>query len=261
MTNFRLDLEYDGTDFRGWQVQPGQRTVQGELQQALWRLLHQEISVEGAGRTDAGVHALGQVAKITCAGETSPELVQRALPGLLPADIHVRRVRVVPDGFSARHSAVARSYRYRLHRGPSAHWRRFALTVPEELQAEPMIEAARLFLGENDFTAFAASAAGTPCVCVVERSRVRATGPWIHFDITANRFVHNMVRRLTGALVEVGRGRLEVASIAEILRRGDRRLGGPCLPPQGLFLVAVRYAGEPPQEPDAIDLCGGELLA
>jgi tRNA pseudouridine38-40 synthase len=244
VVHYRIDLEYDGSDFHGWQIQPGLRTVQGELRQALERLLRQEISLEGAGRTDAGVHALGQVASLSCEGGKPPEVVQRALTSLLPRDILVRGVRAVPPEFSARHSAVARSYRYRLLQGRSALWRRYCLEVPSALDAAAMEEAACCFLGEHDFRAFAASDAGDRCVCLVERARVQAAGPWIDFEITANRFVHNMVRRLTGALLEVGRGRLSPEALSQILRQGDRPRGGPCLPPQGLFLLRVRYPGE-----------------
>jgi len=240
----RLDLEYDGSEFHGWQVQPGLRTVQGELQRALETVLRQPALPEGAGRTDAGVHALGQVASLHCEASRAPEVLQRALESLLPPDLLVRRVRTVPAQFSARHSAVARSYRYRLFRGRSALWRRFCLEVPPSLDVESMDQAARVFLGEHDFRAFAAADAGTECPCLVERARLLAQGAWIDFEITANRFVHNMVRRLTGVLLEVGRGRLSPGDVGTILREGDRQRGGPCLPPQGLFLLRVRYPGE-----------------
>jgi tRNA pseudouridine38-40 synthase len=247
--HYRLDLEYDGSDFHGWQVQPGLRTVQGELQRALEKFLRQEVQAEGAGRTDAGVHALGQVASFECSKEKPPERLLGALHSLLPRDILVRSVRLVAPEFSARHSAVARSYRFRLFQGRSALWRRFCLEVPRRLDVEAMDVAARQFLGEHDFRAFAASSTGDSCTCLVERAGLRRSGPWIEFDITANRFVHNMVRRLTGVLLEVGRGRLHPGEAGEILRSGDRRRGGPCLPPQGLFLLRVRYPGEPPMPP------------
>ncbi len=245
MTNYRIDLAYDGSDFHGWQVQPGQRTVQGELQQALEHLFGDLAVPEGAGRTDAGVHAVGQVASFRHDEAREPAWLRRALGGLLPRDIQVHEVRQVPAEFSARHSAVARSYRYRWHRGSSVFWRRYSLEVPESLRAEPMDEAARLLLGEHDFTAFAASDAGVHCLCLVERVRVRSQAAWVDLDITANRFLHNMVRRIAGALLEVGMGRLQPSALRDILEQRDRGRGGPCLPPQALFLLGVRYPGEP----------------
>ena len=249
MTNYRLDLAYDGSDFRGWQAQPAQRTVQGTLQAALERLFRTPVAVEGAGRTDAGVHALAQVASFRHDRERAPEVVQRALGSLLPGDVLVHRVRHVPEDFSARHSAVARRYRYRLRRGPHLFWRRYSFGVDADLCVEAMAEAAKCLLGEHDFTAFARSDAGTHCVCLVERATVVSEGRWIDFDITANRFVHNMVRRLAGVLLQVGAGRLAPDAVATILAAQDRSRGGPCLPPQALFLVEVRYPGEVARAP------------
>jgi len=247
---FRLDLAYDGTDFHGWQAQPGQRTVQGLLQDALLRLLRSEIAVEGAGRTDAGVHAIGQVASFHATTEREPEWLQHALRSVLPADLHVARASLASAEFSARRSAVARTYRYRMRRGPHVFWRRYCLQVSPDLQVDAMREAAAVFIGDHDFTAFAASAAGDRCQCLVERASVLERGPWVDFDVTANRFVHNMVRRVTGALLEVGMGRRTAADLEAILRSHDRTRGGPCLAPQGLFLVGVRYPGDPRVEPE-----------
>ena len=241
MPNYRVDLEYDGTDFHGWQVQPGQRTVQGELGRVLARLFGAEIRVVGAGRTDAGVHALGQVASFATARERRPEAVRRALCALLPRDVRVHGVQIVADDFSARHTASARSYRYQMLHGRSALWRRFYYELPSRVEVAAMARAASAFRGEHDFTAFVASDAGDDCRCRVETSEVRETPEAVLFDITANRFFHNMVRRLAGVLVEVGRGRVDPGAVADILGARDRSRGGPCLPPQGLFLVAVRY--------------------
>ncbi len=250
MTNYRIDLAYDGTDFHGWQTQPGQRTVQGVLQSALARLLRSEIAVEGAGRTDAGVHAIGQVASFHADSERGPEWLQKTLRAVLPADLQVSRLRLVDAEFSARRSAVARTYRYRMRRGPHLFWRRYSLAVAPDIQVEHMRHAAELLIGAHDFTAFAASAAGDRCQCLVERASILVKGPWVDFDITANRFVHNMVRRIAGALLEVGRGRITATDLEAILRTRARARGGPCLPPQALFLVGVRYPGDPRIEPE-----------
>ena len=245
MPNHRADLEYDGTDFHGWQVQPGKRTVQGELVRALAVLCREEVRVVGAGRTDSGVHALGQVANFRI--ESAPELarLRRGLDGLLPPDMRVRRLQVAPDDFSARASAEWRSYRYQMLLEPSPVLRRFYHVVPSGLEPEAMQEAVRGLLGLHDFTAFARSGhAGETALCNVSEARLTPVGERLFFEITANRFLHNMVRRLAGALVEVGRGRRPPAALAEALKSGDRSQGGPCLPACGLFLVSVRYPGE-----------------
>lgn len=244
MPNYRMDVEYDGTDFKGWQVQPGQRTVQGELRAALARLVQDEVTLVGAGRTDAGVHAWGQVASFETPAPRAPEELGRGLNALLPADVRVLHVVQAPAGFSARHSAVSRSYRYQMLRRRSALWRRFYYELPHDVREGAMVEAAELFLGDQDFTAFVAADAGERCRCVVGRSQVTASDDAIYFDITADRFLHNMVRRLAGVLVEVGRGRFAPGDVRGILEKRDRSRGGPCLPPHGLFLVGVRYGPE-----------------
>ena len=249
MHHYGMQIEYDGTDFKGWQVQPGQRTVQGELCAALERLLQEKITLVGAGRTDAGVHAWAQVASFAASVEQPAETLERAVNALLPGDVRVRAVRTVGESFSARHSAVSRSYRYQMLRQRSAIWRRFYYELPHEVNAQAMADAAELFLGDQDFTAFVAADAGDRCRSVVGRSEVTANDNEVLFEITADRFLHNMVRRLAGVLVEVGRRRFTPATVREILRTKDRSRGGPCLPSHGLFLVGVRYANAPDAEP------------
>jgi tRNA pseudouridine38-40 synthase len=241
MPNHRIDLEYDGTDFRGWQIQPGQRTVQGELKRVLERIFQEEIHLVGAGRTDAGVHALGQVASFATHTSRRSDPVLRGLNAMLPRDIRVLRVSEAPFGFSARHDALSRSYRFQMLRAPSALWNRFFFVLASDVDVDAMSAAAALLVGEHDFTAFVASDAGDRCHCVVERSVVTGDDHEVHFEIRANRFLHHMVRRLAGFLVEVGRGRLAPQDVSEILRSRDRNRGGPCLTPNGLFLVEVRY--------------------
>jgi tRNA pseudouridine38-40 synthase len=253
MPNYRLDIEYDGTDFKGWQVQPGQRTVQGELKEALQRILRQDVTLVGAGRTDAGVHAWAQVASFASGSARAPDELLRGLNGLLPEDVRVLRVAEAPEDFSARHSAISRSYRYQMLRRRSAIWRRFYFELPQTVNVRAMAEAAELFLGDQDFSAFVAADAGERCRCVVGRSQVTANDHEVFFDITADRFLHNMVRRLAGALVEVGRRRFAPQTLREILRNKDRSRGGPCLPPHALFLVGVRYAAEDETDPTRVD--------
>jgi len=242
MPTIRIDLEYDGTDFHGWQVQPGTRTVQGCLEAALGEILGHAVRVTGAGRTDAGVHALGQVASFQCPQVPALEQVLRRLNIGTPADMRILAVREVEDGFSARHSARARRYRYQMLRHRSALWTRYYHVLRWPVDVDAMARAAALLCGEQDFTAFANVRAGESCRCLVSRATVQGDSERVWFDITANRFLHNMVRRLAGALVEVGRGRLHAAAIRDILRQQDRSRGGPCLPAAGLFFVTVDYA-------------------
>ncbi len=254
MPTYRLDLEYDGGAFHGWQVQPGQRTVQAALTEALTRLCREPVQVTGAGRTDSGVHALGQVASFECQAEIEPRKLVRAFAGLLPHDARVWRAGFATAGFSARNSALSRHYRYQWVRHPSAFGRAWhqVLNVPVDTQA--MRQAAELVVGRHDFTAFArARNAPEDLRCNVIETRLLDTGACIAFEIGANRFVHNMVRRLSGAILEVGRGRSTPAILAQTLANGDRSRGGPCLPACGLFLVEVRYPADPTFETSAVE--------
>lgn len=241
MPTVRLDLEYDGTDFHGWQVQPGTRTVQGILEDALHDILQQRVRLTGAGRTDTGVHALGQVASFRCATVPPAGQLLRRLNVGLPEDVRVLAVREVEGGFSARHSARARRYRYQMLRRRSALWTRYYHVLRWPVDVDAMSEAANALLGEQDFTAFARARDGEHGRCLVSRAEVQGDIERVWFDITANRFLHNMVRRLSGALVEVGRGRLRPSQIRDILQRQDHSRGGPCLPAAGLFFVSVDY--------------------
>ena len=253
MPVYRLDLEYDGSEFHGWQVQPGQRTVQGELAAALQRLCREPVRVQGAGRTDAGVHALGQVASFESDRALEPARLLRSLGALLPDDVRVWRAgRASPD-FAARFAALSRTYTYWMLRGPSALGRRFHHILRFPVDLESMAAAAALLRGEHDFSAFAASRSDVEHgVCDVLSVGVSGTTSRIRFDITANRFLHNMVRRLAGALVEVGRGRLSGEDLRQTVATQDRSRGGPCLPASGLFLVEVRYPPDPEFEASAV---------
>jgi len=228
MPNYRVDLEYDGSRFHGWQAQPGEtRTVQGELQCALATLCGTGVRVVGAGRTDAGVHALGQVASFKIEEEKEPQRFLRGLNALLPCDVRAHRLQIVPDDFSARTSAL---------------WRRYAHALPGAVDVQAMAAATAFIVGDHDFTAFARSdSAGVDRCCRVLDAHLDTDTHLVRFEITANRFLHNMVRRLAGAIVEVGRGRFVPGKLAEILQTGDTSRGGPCLPACGLFLLEVRY--------------------
>lgn len=244
MRRLKLVLEYEGTAYHGWQVQPGLLTIQGVLQDTLARLAGGPVQVGGAGRTDAGVHACGQVASFSAELRLEPTALRRALNACLPRDIVVRGVEEVPEDFDARRSARAKTYRYTILRRdyPSACLGRRSLYVPCPLDVEAMAEGARVFLGTHDFSAFRAGtcAARTPVRTVLEASWRQAGDLW-HFEITGNAFLQHMVRIIVGTLLEVGRGRRTPANVAAALESKDRRCAGKTAPPHGLCLLEVQY--------------------
>ena len=244
MARFKLILEYDGAAYHGWQVQPGLTTIQGLLQEALGRLAGAPVAVTGAGRTDAGVHALGQVVSFEATLRLSPAVLQRALNAQLPRDIVVVQAAEAAPDFDARFSARSKRYRYTLLRRayPSAWHAGRVLFVPYALDTTAMIEAASTLVGCHDFSAFRAGtcAARSP-VRTVHQAQWRAEGDFWHFEITANAFLQHMVRILVGTLLEVGRGRRNPASLTDLLASRDRRRAGKTAPPHGLCLVEVHY--------------------
>lgn len=242
MRNLKLTLEYDGTNFSGWQVQKEGRTVQGVLEEALGRLLGERIRVVGAGRTDAGVHALGQVANFKTESLVPVGGIKMALNGLLPEDVAVREVAEVPPDFHARFSARTRRYRYNIYLRRRAVGRQYGWFVPYELELRRMEEAACAILGEHDFRAFCiASSVPKRSVCRVSEAGWSVGDGEVHFDIVADRFLHSMVRLLVGTMVEIGRGKLPVDVMGKALASGDKAFVGPSAPPCGLFLVEVMY--------------------
>jgi tRNA pseudouridine38-40 synthase len=244
MRRLKLVLEYDGTAYHGWQVQPGLDTIQGRLEAVLARLAGSAVHVMGAGRTDAGVHALGQVASSSAEIRLDDLALRRALNALLPKDIVVREVATVSPEFDARRCARSKTYRYTLLRRayPSALQGRYSLYVPYALDAEAMREGARCLIGTHDFSAFRAGtcAAATP-IRTVSRACWETVGDLWRFDIVGNAFLQHMVRIIVGTLLEVGRGRRRPGDVVEILATRDRRLAGKTAPSHGLCLVGVEY--------------------
>jgi tRNA pseudouridine38-40 synthase len=248
--NFKLLIQYDGTEFHGWQMQEGLRTVQGELMRVLTLLDYREVSVHGSGRTDAGVHAEGQVASFQLQREITPLKLRNAINGNLARDVRVVFAEVAPENFHARYSAVSKTYVYRLVHGPvmSPFWSRFAHHEARPIDLQLMRGCAGFFIGEHDWTAF--SAAQTDA-----ESRVRTvkqldiSASWdgrglchlIEFTLTANGFLRYMVRSIVGTLLAVGRGEMEADTLKRAIREGNRNLAGPTAPACGLTLLKVQY--------------------
>jgi len=242
----RLTIEYEGTAYQGWQVQPGGRTVQEVLERALATALREPVRVRGAGRTDAGVHACGQVAAVRLTRVPSDlERLRRSLNALTPDDVAVREITLVDDTFDPRRAACSRVYEYRIlnTRAPSPFWRRWAWHVPDPLDARAMEAAARELVGEHDFAAFrgADSEAKGPTVRRVLESRIEVTPPLLIYRIEATGFLKHMVRNVVGTLLEVGRGERAPDAVREVLAARDRTRAGATAPAHGLALVAVRY--------------------
>lgn len=244
---YAAGIEYDGTHFRGWQTQQkGVRTVQGALERALSHVADEPVSAVCAGRTDAGVHAVGQVVHFDTAAERPDHAWILGANSNLPDDVAVRWLRSVPDSFHARYSANARSYRYYIlnqwTRRPLLRHR--AWWHHRELDAEAMAAGARHLVGERDFTSFRAAdcQSKTPWRNVHD-IRIAAAGPMITIDVSANAFLHHMIRNIVGTLAVVGRGEAEPAWVREVLERRDRRVAGITAPAQGLHFFRVAYDG------------------
>ncbi len=241
-------MEYDGTDFAGFQVNPGKRTVQGVLEAALARLGDgAEQRVDGAGRTDAGVHASGQVIAFTYAGRLPTADLGRALDALLPLDLAVRDVRRAPDGFNPRYAARSREYRYTVWNGPRRPLReRNALGVRAPLDTAAMERAGSAFIGRHDFSAF--GVADRTSVRTVTMVRVRRDGRLVTIDVTADAFLRGMVRRMVAVLLEVGLGKMEEGAVRTALAGPGPAFDGASAPAKGLCLrhvVIGRRPGEP----------------
>jgi tRNA pseudouridine38-40 synthase len=241
---WKVVLAYDGTDFHGWQVQPDRATVQGELRDALARITGEDVLPQGSGRTDAGVHALGQVASFVLTAPIPEANLARALNRTLPPSIRVLRASRVASDFHARHSAQAKTYEYRIFRGEICPpWQaRYVYALPAPLEVEAMQSAAARVLGVHDFTSFAASDSdAVDHVRCLHASQWIAEDPLLFYRVHGNGFLHHMVRNLVGTFLEVGRGKVAEGAIPGILRSRAREQAGPTAPARGLFLVSVDY--------------------
>lgn len=251
MRYFKLTIAYDGTDFHGWQVQPNGPTIQGEIAGVLRRITQENISLHGAGRTDAGVHALGQVGSFRTQSALSAQEFQRALNAILPAAIRIVAAEEVGPSFDARWSARGKIYRYRIYRGkvvPPMLWR-YVLHYPFPLDEEAMKDAAARFVGMHDFASFAASTGSE------EDDKERSTEREIYssellrtvdneelvYTVRGRSFLRYMVRKMVGTLLDVGRGKLTAVDIDRLYQLRDRSKSGPTVPPQGLCMVEVQH--------------------
>jgi tRNA pseudouridine38-40 synthase len=269
---WKLTLAYDGTEFRGWQVQPGEVTVQGALQAALGRVTGETPLPQGSGRTDTGVHALAQVASFALRASIPSGNLQRALNRTLPASIRVLSAETMPGTFHARHSTISKTYEYRILLGKSGRGKicspflaRYVYSCPWPLDFQALESSARCFLGEHDFLSFAATEPDLskrnteeeddlqlPCKEGVQLAvRTIYSSTWGHrliedgdllvYQIRGNGFLHRMVRNLVGTMVEVGRGRLKPEDVSAIFAARSRSAAGPTAPARGLFLHSVEY--------------------
>ena len=251
MRYFKLTIAYDGTDFHGWQIQKNKPTVQGEIVSVLRRLTQEDTQLLGAGRTDAGVHALGQVGSFRTQSALSALEFHRALNALLPSTIRIVAVEEMGPDFNARWSAKGKIYRYRIYRGkvvPPMLWR-YVLHYPFPLDEEAMRDAAGRFVGMHDFTSFAASTGSEDddkernLQREIFSTELRRTedGEELWFAVHGRSFLRYMVRKMVGTLLEVGRGKLTPADIDKLYELKDRSKSGPTVPPQGLFMVTVDH--------------------
>ncbi|MGE0822791.1 MAG: tRNA pseudouridine(38-40) synthase TruA [Candidatus Binatia bacterium] len=241
---FKLILEYDGTNYHGWQLQKKAVTLQGTVEAVLSRLVNEPVRVRVAGRTDAGVHALGQVVSFASDKFLDSYRLQRALNALLPTDIAVRHIEEVPATFHPRYDALSRTYQYRIWNQPfrSALWARYSWHVAFPLNVPAMQQAALLLIGDHDFSSFQGSdwVEHNPQRSVLH-SEVRQESNFLLYNVEARSFLRHMVRNIVGTLVDVGRGATSVDDFAQIFAARDRTCAGFNAPPQGLFLIEVKY--------------------
>ncbi len=243
MPNYKLVIAYDGTAYRGWQYQPDQPTVQGTLTQAIQIITKRKPKLYAAGRTDAGVHALGQVANFRTNLNIPPESMKKALNSLLPPDIRIMDCEIVPDSFNARYSAKTKLYEYRIYTGevvpPFIH--RYVLHFPYPIDINAMKEACKYFVGQKDFSAFTTEDSPKLMVREILLSELERKGEFIYYRIKGRGFLKYMVRIIVGTLLEVGKGKLQPEDIEKIFESKDPKNAGPTAPPHGLFLVKVEY--------------------
>ncbi len=244
MRNIKLVIEYDGTSYHGWQSQNNALAVQDVIEKAIMTLTGEKCKLIGSGRTDAGVHAIGQVANFITNSKIPPEKFSYALNNILPDDIVIKSSEQVPGSFHARYSAIGKKYRYVIYnsRQRSALLRNRAYFVPYDLDIPSMEKAMKYFVGTHDFAAFkAADSTEKSSIRTITDTWLKKEGEIVTFEIAGDGFLYNMVRIIAGTLVEVGMGKIAADDIPHIIESRDRRKAGRTAPPHGLYLVEVYY--------------------
>ena len=239
MRNLKLTIEYDGSDFSGWQVQTDRRTIQGELLRVCAELADGEVKIIGAGRTDAGVHAVGQVASVRLETDHSLDVIKKAVNAKLPGTILVRKVEEADLSFHARYDAKSRSYRYIFITKPTALWKNYYHYTRGPVDIDAMRKAVKDLQGYHDFTSFATAGDARSAMCRVMRAELIENEPLLTISIKADRFLYNMVRTIAGTVLDIGRGK--DLDIREIIEARDRRAAGPVLSPSALYFMHVEY--------------------
>jgi len=257
--NFKISLAYDGSEFHGWQIQPGLPTVQGTLAECLKRLTGEEVLPQGSGRTDAGVHALAQIASVRLESPIPERNLVIALNDALPPSVRVNSIEVVSDDFHARHSAKAKTYRYRIYRDAICppFLARYVYHDPYPMNEEALRRSSEHVVGKHDFTSFAASdpersariaesreegeEQGASNVRTIHSSQWTRTNEELVYTVRGDGFLHHMVRNLVGTFLQVGKGALKIEDVPRILAARDRSAAGPTAPACGLYLLSVEY--------------------
>ena len=253
MHTWKLEIEYEGTRYRGWQIQHNAKTVQGELMNAARQLFSSKVEIGGSGRTDAGVHATGQIAHLKVSElktNVTPKQIQFGFNDLLPHDINIKKVSNAPENFHARHDAVSRYYLYQISTRRTAFAKNLVWWIKDDLKVADMQEAANLLIGRHNFQSFAELEEGKKqsTIVVVERAEVFTDGDLICFRIGASHYLWKMVRRIVGMLAEVGRGNFSVRDFQRLLKFQSNAAAKYTAPPSGLFLEKVLYKGDAPPE-------------
>lgn len=244
MRNIKLTIEYDGKEFNGWQKQPNKLNIQGEIEQVIERITGEPVELNASGRTDAGVHALGQVANFKTNSNIPIEKIPLALNTYLKKSIRIQKAEEVDERFHSRLSCKQKTYRYVINNSEygTALYRNLEYCFPQKLDIEAMKKAAKYFEGEHDFKAFKASGTSAKSsVRTIYKAIVDKNVDKIYIELTGNGFLYNMVRIISGTLLEVGLGKIKPEEIPEIIDSKDRERAGKTLPPQGLYLLEVRY--------------------
>ena len=244
MRNIKLTIEYDGKCYNGWQKQPDKLNIQGEIEKAIYNITQEEVDLIGSGRTDAGVHALGQVANFKTNSALPIEKLALAINSQLKSSIIIKKAEEVDERFHSRYTAKQKTYRYIINNSKTgtAIYRNLEYCFPVKLNVEKMVEAAKYFEGEHDFKAFKSSGtSGKNSVRTIYKSEVRQDGERIIIELTGNGFLYNMVRIISGTLLDVGLEKIEPNEIPDIIEKKDRTKAGKTLPAHGLYLVKVQY--------------------